>query len=321
MGVQDKKTLPDLRQTKVKAVGLLTKLHKREWQDSIKGYVLLLPCFALLALVIGYPLIRSVELSFTELYLLKGLNSEYFVGLKQYVKLLHEPNLLIYLRNQLIWTSFTATVPVFVGLMFAIILNMQIKLRWLWRSIPLIPWATPIVVTALCWSWMLDKDWGILNYYLKNLGIISENIGFLTNIKTLWPSILLVSTWYWFPFNYVVILADIQGIPLELYDAAKVDGANSFACLRYITLPLLKPTLSILLILGTIWAINDFATIWTLTEGGPGLESTTIAPLIYLTTFKYFRLSYGAAIGVVLMLFSLLAIISYLRRVQGGEEE
>jgi multiple sugar transport system permease protein len=291
---------------------------KRRSEIAI-GYLLILPAFAILLLFIGYPLYRSVQLSFNELYLLKGIDSEHFVGLKQYIKLFNEPKLGEYLKNQLFWVSGSAILPIIAGLIFALFLHRPMKFRWLYRGIALIPWATPLVAAAMAWQWLLNKEWGIINYYLVEFGLVQESIGFLTRPGWIWLSIIVMTIWYWFPFNYVSILAVLQGIPTELYDAAKVDGASGWQTIWLITFPILRPMLSTLLVLGIIWGMNDFATIWVLTRGGPGTYTTTLAPLVYRTSFEFGRLGYGAAIGVVLMLLSLIVVIYYVRSVRFEE--
>jgi multiple sugar transport system permease protein len=285
-------------------------------REVLIGYLIMLPAIVILILFIAYPLIRSVQLSFSELYLLKGLDSEHFVGFDQYIKLFNEPKLGQYIVNQIIWVLGATTLPIIAGLIFALLLHRPMKLRWLFRGIALIPWATPLVAAAMSWKWMLNKEWGIINYYLVQLGLVEESIGFLTRPGWIWLSITLMTIWYWFPFNYVSLLAALQGIPVELYDAAKVDGASSWQILWRITMPLLKPILSTLFVLGVIWAMNDFATIWVLTKGGPGTLTTTLAPLVYRTSFEFGRLGYGAAIGMVLTVISLVVVIIYVNRIQ-----
>jgi len=220
----------------------------------------------------------------------------------------------------LIWVAGATLLPIPVGLLLALIMNRDLRLQWFWRSVVLIPWMMPIATSALSWRWIYDREWGMLNYYVRALGLASANVGFLTDKSWLWPSILLVATWMWFPYNYVAILAALQGIPRELYEAARVDGSNLWTEFWYVTLPGIRPVLNLLLILGIIWSMNDFTTIFLLTEGGPGIDSTTLAPLVYKVSFRYFDLGKGAAIGMVLMGFSLLFAGVYLRLMRAEAE-
>jgi multiple sugar transport system permease protein len=172
----------------------------------------------------------------------------------------------------------------------------------------------PVATSALTWRWIYDREWGLLNYFLDLLGLIQENVGFLTDQAWLWPSIFLVAMWVWFPYNYVALLAALSSIPAELYEAGKVDGTNAWTAFWQITLPSIAPVLSLLVVLGVVWTMNDFTTIFLLTEGGPGIDSTTLAPLVYKTSFRYFDLGKGAATGVTLMLISLIFGVIYVRQ-------
>jgi ABC-type sugar transport system permease subunit len=288
--------------------------------EYLQGYLLLLPSLVFLALIIGYPLARSFQLSFNRFKLTAGIDSEAFCGLCNYVELFKDPYLGVYLKNQLIWVLGATILPILLGLGLALLLNQPLRGRWLWRSIVLVPWIMPIATSALTWRWIFDRQWGILNYVLTSVGIIQNNVGFLTDRGWLWPSIFLVSMWMWFPYNYVSLMAALQAVPSELYEAGKIDGANAWTAFWNITLPGILPVLNLLFILGLIWSMNDFTTIYLLTEGGPGIDSTTMAPLVYKTSFRYFNLGKGAAIGIVLMAFSMIFAAIYLWRTREGEQ-
>ena len=174
----------------------------------------------------------------------------------------------------------------------------------------------PITVTAMVWKWILNGQWGILNYLLVRAGILDEYVSWLSSPTWLWPSIILVNVWAGFPFMFINLLSGVQGIPRELYEAGRIDGAGAGALFWRITLPLLRPVIAALVLLSVIIHLREFATLWVLTSGGPGIRSTTLSPLVYVTSFRYFRLGYGAALGVILMSVSLLFTILYLRRVR-----
>jgi multiple sugar transport system permease protein len=294
-------------------------VNRRQKTEAILGYLLLVPAALFLALVIGYPLLRSVQLSLSRYKLIEGIDSERFCGLCNFGAVLRDPYLTTYLKNQAIWVVGATLLPVLAGLALALLMNRKLILQWFWRSVVLIPWMMPIATSALSWRWIYDREWGILNYYLQSSGLVSESVGFLTDRSWLWPSIIIVGMWMWFPYNYVAILAALQGIPKEMYEAATVDGSTSWTEFWYITLPSIRPVLSLLFILGVIWSMNDFTTIFLLTEGGPGIDSTTLAPLVYKTSFRYYDLGKGAAIGMVLMLISLLFAAFYLRQANAEE--
>jgi multiple sugar transport system permease protein len=264
----------------------------RSRRSALEGYTLLLPSFLFMGLIIFYPLFRSLQLSLNRFKITEGIDSERFCGLCNFVSLFHDPFLSTYLRNQVTWVIGATVLPILLGLLLALILNQEIKFRWFWRAIILVPWMMPVATSALTWRW----------------------IGFLTDRAWLWPSIFLVAMWVWFPYNYVALLAALSSIPTELYEAGKVDGTNAWTAFWQITLPSIAPVLTLLVVLGVVWTMNDFTTIFLLTEGGPGIDSTTLAPLVYKTSFRYFDLGKGAATGVTLMVISLIFGLLYIRQ-------
>jgi multiple sugar transport system permease protein len=232
---------------------------------------------------------------------------------------LADPFLVTYIRNQTIWVAGATVLPIVFALAVALLMNRRLRLRWLWRAVILVPWVMPPATIAVTWRWIYDQQWGLLNHYLVSLGLTESAVGFLTTPDWVWPSILLTATWMWFPYNYVVLLASLQSVPAELYDAARIDGATRVAELRFITLPLIRPVLLVLVTLGLIWSSNDFATVFLLTQGGPGVESMTVPPLIFRTSFRIYDIGRGAAIGVILMLSGLVFVVWYLRRARREE--
>ena len=281
-------------------------------RETIIGLALLLPALTSILLVVGYPLARAVVLSASRYRLTEGIDSERLCGLCNFEALLGDPFLGTYLRNQTIWVAGATFLPILLALGIALLMNRPLRLRWLWRSIVLVPWMMPPATVAVTWRWLYDQQWGLLNHYLASAGLTERPIGFLTAPEWVWPSILVAATWMWFPYNYVVLLASLQSVPAELYEAARIDGASRLAELRHITLPLIRPVLLVLVTLGLIWTSNDFTTIFLLTQGGPGVESMTVPPLIYRTSFRVYDIGRGAAIGVILMLVGLIFVIGYL---------
>ena len=168
----------------------------------------------------------------------------------------------------------------------------------------------------MIWKWLLDGQWGILNYLLSSLGVIDGYVSWLASGTWLWPAILAVDVWAMTPFMFVSLLSGLQGIPREIYEAAKIDGAGPWITFWRITLPMLRPVIMTVLLISIILHLREFAIIWILTSGGPGISSTTMSPLVYVESFRYFRMGYGAAIGIILMSASLLFTWIYLGRLR-----
>src|SRR2546430_8560379 len=199
-----------------------------------------------------------------------------------------------------------------VGLTLALLLHRHIQLRPLWRALAIVPWAMPISVTALTWRWILNGQWGILNYGLIRVGLMDQHIAWLSQAPWIWPSLLMVSVWISYPIAFVNLLAGLQGIPQELYESAQIDGVTPRQGFRHITLPLLRPVMAASVLLLVILQMREFATVWVITFGGPGIATTTLSPLVYVVSFRYFRMGLGAAIGIVLLAMSAIFTSLYL---------
>ena len=290
-----------------------TRTRRRE---AVQGYLCLVPVLLVLGFVVAWPLYEAVRMSLYDIYLLTGFLKETFIGLQNYVRFAQDPNAPTYLLNTLIYVVGGTASQFVVALTLALVLGRRIAFAAFWRGLAIIPWAMPITVTAMVWKWILNGQWGILNYVLVQVGILGEYVSWLSSPVWLWPSILMVNAWAGFPFMFINLLSGVQGIPRELYDAARIDGAGGAALFWRITLPLLRPVIATLLLLSVIIHLREFATLWVLTSGGPGIRSTTLSPLVYVTSFRYFRLGYGAALGVILMSVSLVFTVLYLRRVR-----
>lgn len=284
--------------------------------QGVAGIILLVPAVALLVIFIAYPIGYAVWLSFQDLYLLRGLDSIQPFGLGNFRRFFTEATWLRYASNTAIWTFGSVAGEVALGTILALLLNRPLPLRGVLRGLVLLPWVMPPVVAAIVWKWILDGQWGILNYVLLNVGLLQRPVTWLTNSSTMWWSILVISWWKSTPFAFVNVLAGLQSIPAELYEAAQLDGASRWSQFWHITLPLLRPVLTVLILLMTIWRSHEFALLWVLTQGGPSEASTTMAILAYKTSFVFFRTSYGASIGVILMAVILIFTILYMRRVR-----
>lgn len=284
--------------------------------QALPGLLLLLPAVALLLVFIAYPIGYAIWLSFQDLYLLRGIDSIIPYGLGNFQRFFSDPKWTKYALNTAIWTFGSVIGEVTLGTILALLLNRPLPLRGLLRGLVLLPWVMPPVVAAIVWKWILDGQWGILNYLLLNAGLLDRPVTWLTNPATMWWSILMISWWKSTPFAFVNVLAGLQSIPGELYEAAQLDGASRWNQFWHITLPLLRPVLTVLILLMAIWRSHEFALLWVLTQGGPGDASTTMAILAYKTSFVFFRTSYGASMGVLLMAVILIFTIFYMRRVR-----
>ena len=200
-----------------------------------------------------------------------------------------------------------------VGLPLALLLNRKIRFGGLFRTIFLLPWVIPAVVAVINWTWVLNDQVGIINITLKKLGLIEKPVLFLGDYSLVRFTVILVSVWKQMPFMMITLLAGLQSVPAELYEAAEMDGAGFRHTLTGITLPLIKPISFISTILTFLWTFNTFENIWLLTGGGPNGYTYTLPILSYYTAFLRQNISYASAIAVVMILVLLLISLVYFR--------
>ncbi len=220
-----------------------------------------------------------------------------------------------------IFTFFSVVLQLLVGLGLALLLNEDLKGRGLARGLLILPWAVPVIVSAYLWRWMLNNVYGILNWILIWVRILDTPVLWLGKVDLARISVILVNVWRGYPFVMIVLLAALQGIPEQLYEAAKIDGASAWQRFRYITLPGIKMAIAIVIILRTIWIFNWFDLIWLLTGGGPA-RSTSVLPIeIYLRSFLEYRMGEAASMAVIEFLILIVMVTVLFQFLMRREKE
>ena len=222
-----------------------------------------------------------------------------FVGLDNYVKLFHDPRFLRAVTNTL---TFMVGVPLGLasGLSVALLLNTKVRGQAIYRTLFYIPVVTPLVVSSIIWKWVYQGDYGLLNYYLLKFGLIEHKIVWLADPNLALPALIIMGIWGGTGGTMVIYLAGLQSIPEEMYDAAKVDGANALQRLLYITIPLLRPTTFFLLVTSVIGTFQIFTEVYIMTNGGPLNRTTTIGYYLYTKAFRELDMGYATAMAFVL---------------------
>lgn len=280
---------------------------KKNWT----GYLLIAPAFLLLGAVIVYPVGRALWMSLHEIVLTNPGGGTPFIGIQNYVEIIQKPYFWNSIENTVVWTMSNLVVQLILGTGVAVLLNQKFPLRALVRGVVLIPWITPSVVAALTWRWMYDAEFGIINAVLMRLGLLEQTIAWLGNTNTAMWAVIVESIWKGTPFVTVMILAVLQAVPNELYDAAKVDGADGIKRFRYVTLPLILPTIIIAATLTTIYTFNNFNAIWLLTGGGPLRATETLTILVYREAFQQFNLGTSTAAGMIVFFILFVAVVLF----------
>ncbi|MEV0347726.1 sugar ABC transporter permease [Nonomuraea sp. NPDC050680] len=300
-----------------RAAGTTARHRSRQWT----AFAFLAPLVVYLAVFYAYPLYRNIDLSvhdYTPRAFVQG-NPE-FTGLGNYLNVVSDDTFLAALRNTALFTLGSIAVQYALGLALAVFFHRNFRLSAVLRAMFLVPWLLPLIVSASTWSWMLNSDNGIVNTVLQAFGI--GQINWLTSPDTSLLSVTVANIWLGIPFNLVILYAGLQNIPAELYEAAGLDGANSWQRFWRITFPLLRPVSAITLLLGLIYTLKVVDIIWIMTKGGPADASTTLATWSYREAFGTGQpdFSPAAAVGNLLILIAFAAGLAYVR-LQRKEEQ
>lgn len=282
---------------------IMSKVKTESPNGKIKykndGYLFVAPIVFVLAALIVYPMVYGFYISFFNTNL---VNKWKFVGLKYYIDAFTEP---AFYSSVLLTFKFMLLVVIghFVfGFILATLLNREFKGRTIFRVIFMLPWMFPEAVIALLFTWIMNPMYGVLNDILKSLGIINSNMSWLGSKELAFVSVVFVCIWKGFPLVMTMILAGLQSISKDLYEAAMIDGANKWKQFMYITIPALKPILGTVVILDSVWWFKQYTLVYTMTSGGPGTATNLISLSIYGTAFNDLRFGKGAAWGILVFI-------------------
>lgn len=280
------------------------------------------PAVLVLLTVLAYPILASLALSFMRIrFLGQGLNYEFY-GLTNYTRLLHDKLFRLALMRSAYFTLVEVVAVVLLALAVALLLNHPLGRNAIFRVILLVPWALSPVANAVLWKWIYNANYGVLNAILRGLGLIEQNIVWLGRPWLALNSILVADIWKAVPFIALLLLAGLQNIPNYLYRAARLDGANTWQQFVHVTLPGLKVSLVISVVLQSIWALKVFDLIYVLTKGSPADSTVLLNYLAWRETFSNLDIGYGAAIANVLFVLMFLLALAYIRtlRPRSGHE-
>jgi multiple sugar transport system permease protein len=273
----------------------------------------LAPALALTAAVVVVPVLQTAWLSLHD-YLLYEPDAAAFVGLRNFATILRDEVFWISLWHSAIWIVGVVGLQFLLGLGAALLLNQSFWWRGAARALVVIPWALPSVIIGLMWTWMYDFNVGVLNDILVRSGILDAPVAWLARPDLALYAIMLALVWQGFPFFAVTILAGLQTIPAEFYEAAEIDGATRTQALFRITLPAIADVIATALLLRTIWVANSLDVILVMTGGGPGYATHTLPLYAFLRAYSSMEFGYGAALALVLTFLLLAVVWLYVRR-------
>lgn len=271
---------------------------------------LLLPVVLLVTVFSLIPLLRGIYLGFTDYRLGDPIK---FNGIENYIQLFNDEYFWNSFKIGMIWTLLVTALQIGLGLGLALLLNSKIRFASFYTILVLLPWATPPIIRGILWRQMYEPTAGAVNILLIDIGLISAPINWLSSFEYVIPAVIVAGVWGEISKAAIFLLAGLQTIPNELYEASKIDGAGIWARFRHITIPNLKPVLAAIISLTFMWNFNTFGIVWVLTEGGPG--GMTRLPMLaaYEEGFRYGYIGYAAAIGNVMVIILSLILFLYIR--------
>lgn len=278
---------------------------------KLQPYLFLAPSFAILLVFLIFPLLWNIYISLHDVSLTTLLREWEYVGPENFITLFNDPNFYTSLKVTLMFVGGSVALQFGVGMLMAVTLNQQVSGSGVYRALLIIPWTISAVIAAFSFKFILDDNFGILNYILNQMGI--ESVGWLSDPNIVVWSLVIANMWYGTPFTLLFLTAGLLSINPSLYEAARIDGASKMRSFFHITLPLLKPFMIINLILITMWSVNLFDIQLIMTGGGPLFSSTTASLYMYRQAFEFGLLSKGAAAGIILILINLTVAVIYVK--------
>lgn len=289
-------------------------MKKKFFQYENIGLLFALPAVVYMLIFVGYPIIRNLILSIQDVNIRTLIAPEKpFAGLANYADVFGDAVFRTSLKNTLLFTVSCLVVQFMIGFLLALFFTKNFKFSKPVRGLLMMPWMIPITVTALMFKFIFGTDVGILNYILTGLGLIKENIEWLTTPGTAMFAIVCANIWIGIPFNMILISTGLTTIPKELYESAAIDGAGKIQSFFRITLPLLRPTIESVLILGFIYTFKVFDLVYVMTSGGPVNSTHMLSTYSYKLSFEMFKYSKGSAVANILLVILLCVGILYLR--------
>ncbi len=268
------------------------------------GPLFVLPALFVLAMLVFYPLVYTFVLSVTD-------PAGNYVGLENFRTMLDQRLTSRTLQNTFVYVGFSIVFQIILGTAVGILLNAKFWGRSGIRALIVVPWVIPGIVAATTWGWMFHTEFGIINYMAQSAGVIDAPVGWLTNPSTVMPALITVNVWKMFPFVAIMVLAGLQAIPEDLYEAARIDGAKLHHEIYFITLRHLRPVLASLTLLLAIWGLNAITIIYAMTRGGPANRSIILPIQIFRQAFEFFQFNQAAALSVMFLLITGVLMVIY----------
>jgi multiple sugar transport system permease protein len=302
------------------AAGATPGRRRRRTAWRAAGFVV--PVWAYVLCFYVYPLVSNVKMGFQN-YTVSSFytGSAPFVGFANYTAVFRDPQFVSIVVNTVLFTIGSLAFQFAIGLALAVFFRRIFPLNGVLRSLLLVPWLLPLVVSGTVWRWMMDYDSGVINQTLLHLHLISQPVPWLVSTKMSLIAVIVVNVWVGIPFNMVILYSGLQALPEQVFEAAALDGASAWQRFTRITLPMLRPVILVVLTLGLIYTVKVFDVIMLVTQGGPANSSQTLTTYAYDLSFTQLSFGQGAAVGNILILVAIVFAGIYLRAVRDRDGE
>jgi multiple sugar transport system permease protein len=287
-------------------------------RQTLANYAYLLPAALCLGGTVLFPILKAMHMSLYHHVLIKP--QEYgFIGLGNYVRMVHDPVFWLSLKNSVVWVFGSVSLQFLLGFLVALLLNAPLRGRAVFRTINLLPWIIPGVVVALIWEYIYQPNYGPLNDLLRRAGLMGAPVAWLSEFDLAMPAIIFTNIWRGIPFFAIMILAGLQAIPDEIYEAATVDGAGVFQRFWSVTLPMLRPIIVVSTATRIIWTFNYADLIFVMTGGGPANATQITSTYTLMQAYSDLDWGYAATLSVFLLVIMLAFTAAYLKITKGVE--
>lgn len=281
--------------------------------DNLFAVLLIVPALLVMGTVVLLPMLKGIAVSFSA-YGLANMHNPTWNNFQNYIKLFQKGEVFTYFGNTLVYVGISVSTQFLMGLMIALLLNTKIVGRSVLRGLMMMPWVIPSVVVAIVWRWMLQPQYGVLNYILYHLGLSSTvNIAWTQHPVLAMISVSMAAIWRQLPYMMVMILAALQAMDQTIVEAAKIDGANPLQMLIRVTLPSIRPVIATSIWISVMQNFQMFTIIWNMTGGGPVTSTTTLSVAVYRKAFLEYNFGVGSALGVLWLLVLFVATLVYNR--------
>ncbi|HUK08968.1 MAG TPA: sugar ABC transporter permease [Stellaceae bacterium] len=285
----------------------------------LTGYAYLVPAALCLLATVAVPIGKAIQMSLYADVLFKPQDYR-FIGLGNYIYLVEDPVFWLSLWNSFVWVFGSVVLQFVVGFAAALLLHQAFAGRTLLRTLLLLPWVIPGVVVGLIWEWLYQPNYGVINDLLINAGLLHDRVAWLSNPDLAMAAVVFTNVWRGIPFFAIMLLAGLQAVPDELYEAARIDGAGVWARFWHVTLPLMRPIIVVATATRIIWTFNYADLIFVMTSGGPANATQITSTYTLMQAYANLDFGYAAALSVVLLLVMLAFTAAYLRITKGVEE-